>query len=75
MYNKAGNLENMMTVVFKILRFIAILIIAFFIASIFKMPWPANIIIGGFILLSILTILVYEFLSRKTKKNTGQTEE
>ena len=75
MYNKAEHSGGRMAATFRILGIIAIIILALFIASIFKLPWPVNIIIGGLILFSFIVVVTYDLLSRRTEKNTGQTDE
>ncbi|MFC2014994.1 hypothetical protein ACFLUP_03280 [Chloroflexota bacterium] len=64
-----------MSAIINAFKIIALIIIAFFIASIFKLPWPANIIIGGLILISFVIIIIYDFLSRRRKSNNGETGE
>ncbi|MBA7616031.1 hypothetical protein ES703_23322 [subsurface metagenome] len=63
-----------MSKIVRTIEIIAIIIIILFIISIFTMPWPANIIIGGMVLLSFVVIVIHGWRTRKKEQDTGQTD-
>lgn len=51
----------------KILDILMILILILFVISVLMMPWPANIVIGALLLLTVIVSFAHE---RRAKKNS-----
>ncbi|MEE8413014.1 MAG: hypothetical protein V3R96_00535 [Dehalococcoidales bacterium] len=64
-----------MSKILKIINIIAIVIMVLFLVSILMMPYPANIILGGLILISFILILVNDRMTKKREKEEAQRDE